>query len=535
MKECCGIVHQKGSSLLKKNKTSAVACSPILISKLTYEGTLLQVSYIDPVFGLLPQNITGKNMRYFPPAELNYEICTYHLNRAFANAKKETFQLQTGKRFYHISLLPEKNGRQEVESVLGVVYDITKKQRVIAKLSARQDNQAHVQQIAKLGYFVWNPDCATLYWSDQQYRNFGFEPQEFVPTLDFLCSRIHPEDIELLRVMIAKTSSTYSPEGEFKIVKADGSTGWLYARCGTVASKILGITLDITEKKQSEERKKITEKELILLDQLKTRSDYLNRLLTNDYPLEYAGKALSEFGIEADSEYCCFVIQADKTDTAAANLRDGELALIKNQVLIWLYNKGCDRVWCLNNSIILLMPVTDSLLASKQSQLDFARLLTGKITNQFPAIEITMGISGASRIPLNIRDIYEKAYRAAIVAASGDLDRITHFDDIGLYKIAFQLIKDETTISLANNTIGILDEYDKTRGGSLLLTLKCILEDESLKTVAKKLYIHHNTAIWRKHRIEELLGISLDKMETRVILMLHLKVWELQNKTGIRA
>lgn len=50
----------------------------------------------------------------------------------------------------------------------------------------------------------------------------------------------------------------------------------------------------------------------------------------------------------------------------------------------------------------------------------------------------------------------------------------------------------------------------------------------SLKTVGEKLFIHHNTVIWRKGRIEVLLGMSLDKIETRVLLLLYFKIWNLQ-------
>lgn len=542
MKECCVKMHRKGIHLPEGNKATAAALVPVLVCRLNYEGELVQISYMDPYIGILPQNLVGKNFRYLPLSPQNFEICSCHMNRAFTNAEKEIFQIQTGKRCYHISLLPEENDCQKIESLLGIVYDITKEQRIIAKLTGCKDKLERMQQIAKLGYYEWEPGNDTLFWSDQQYRNFGLDPQAIVPTPEFFRSRVHPEDIKSIRETIARAARETSPEVEFRIIKADGSINWLYARCNSITCrqgqivKIIGITQDITKKKQSEERIKTAEKEMMMLNQLKTRSDYLNRLLTNDYPLEYAGKALSEFGIEKNAAYCCFVVKAtDKENSEPeATHSDGDLATLKQRVLIWLYKTCGDKVWSLHNNIILLMPIADELQLSKQSQLDFASMLAGKITSQFPALEVIIGISGTSRIPLNIRDVYEKAYRAAIVAASGNLPRQAHFDDIGLYKIAFQLIKDENVTAVANNTIGCLAEYDELRGGNLLLTLKCILEDESLKAVAKKLYIHHNTAIWRKHRIEELLGMSLDNMETRVALMMHLKVWELLHKAGYR-
>ncbi|WP_258955092.1 PucR family transcriptional regulator [Sporomusa ovata] len=297
----------------------------------------------------------------------------------------------------------------------------------------------------------------------------------------------------------------------------------------------IGSNSGYYEKKQEEYRITKTEKDLIFINYVNTCSNYLNRLLINDYPLEYTSKALSEFGLESHRVYCCFVIQlvdsmgnAGKTDPC-----EGDTAEIKQQVLIWLADKGHDKIWYIDNKIILLVSLADETISTKQYQLDFAHQLTQEIKKRFPALRTTIGISGSSSIPFNVKDVYEKANHAAIVASADSRPQIVHFDDIGLYEIAFQLIKDTNIVTLAASTIGRLVKYDQHREGNLLLTLKYILEGDSLKVVAKKLYIHPNTALWRKHRIEELLQMSLDKMETKVTLMLHLKIWELQHKTAL--
>jgi PAS domain S-box-containing protein len=434
---------------------------------------------------------------------------------------------------------------------LGTVQDITKQKTLELELKElimrlrranellhdRQFNLERAQKIAKLGHFEWDIVNKSFYWSDQQYRNFGYNPQEITPTLAFVRSRIHPDDVELVDAAVIKVQNEKFTEVEFRILKANGSEGWLYAWSSAIPDKpggqvkIFGITQDHTEQKLSEERIKRAEKDLMLTNHLYSRSTYLNRLLVNDYPLEYVSKALSEFGIESKVPYCCYVIHlVDKMryDLGITNDDVNITAAVIQTVLIWLAEKGLGWIWKCNNDIFLLVPMLEGHVESKQSQLEFSSQLADEIEQNFSFISTIIGISGVSSIPLNIREMYEKARRAAVVAASDSVTRIVHYDDIGLNEMAFQLIKDENICTLARNTIGRLNEYDQVRGGDLLLTLKYILEDENLKSVAQKLFIHPNTVIWRKKRIEAILGVSLDKLETKVLLMLQFKIWGLQ-------
>ncbi|MBP2637121.1 MAG: fold protein [Firmicutes bacterium] len=407
-------------------------------------------------------------------------------------------------------------------------------------LRSSQRNDKMAQTIAKLGYFEWNITKRKIFWSEQQYINFGYTPQQFTPSTALFRRHLHPDDVKKLNTALRNIPPGKYAETEFRIVNSTGSVTWLHARATVITAPqgnpgiLLGITQDITEKKLTEERIKKAEKELIFINQLNTRSDYLNRLLTNDYPPEYSSKALNEFGIESQTSYCCFVIQTSDKTAHPSGDETAETSTIMQKVLIWLAGRGYDKIWSLHNNIIFLMPIIDERLASPHSQLAFSANLSQAIQKHHPSFSVIIGISGVSGIPFNIKEVYEKASRAAIVATANSASPILHFDDIGLYDIAFQLIKDKTITALANNTIGRLAKYDQIRGGNLLLTLKYILEDECLKTVAKKLYIHPNTAIWRKRRIEELLSLSLDKTETKVTLMLHLKIWELQHISNCR-
>ena len=62
------------------------------------------------------------------------------------------------------------------------------------------------------------------------------------------------------------------------------------------------------------------------------------------------------------------------------------------------------------------------------------------------------------------------------------------------------------------------EEYDNLHGTSLTETLEKILSGMSLKEIAAETFFHYKTIQLRKHRIEQILNISLDSHETKMAL-----------------
>ncbi|CQR70786.1 PAS domain-containing protein [Sporomusa ovata] len=262
MKDCFWELNDNNVSLNNRKTLYEINHGPILVSRLDREGKLVQVNYNDPSTGIATQKILGKNLTHFCLELQNVNKCKYHLKRAFANAQKEVFQLNVGIHQYHISLLPEiKSSNKEIAFVLAIVYDMTKEQKVLDqlvfhndKLSASQHSLEMVQKIAKLGYFEWDSSNGIMYCSDQQYKNFGYTPQETAPTVDLFARRIHPDDSAIIKTMLAQIQNAEYSESEFRVLKSDESVGWVYARLNAITNqqgcltKVLGVTQDITKK-----------------------------------------------------------------------------------------------------------------------------------------------------------------------------------------------------------------------------------------------------------------------------------------------
>ena len=439
----------------------------------------------------------------------------------------------------------------ELSKQFGITQDITKWKLIEIKLkgmteqlqqanqllTAKQISAMMAGKIAKVGYFEWDQANDHICWSEQQYRNYGYTPEEVAPTRELLRRRIHPDDWDVVESALAQVSEKLYMEYQFRVIKVDGSLGWLYSRANFIiheqGGKIFGTTQDITEQKKAEQRMSTAEKQLNFTNRLYSRSTYLNRLLFENFPVEQITKALNEFGIETQVAHCCFVVQlAEKLPYNTENLEESMPSLItrKQAVLTWLAERECGLVWRCHDDIVVLSLISDHIAGDKQSQIKVADDIIVAIEKEFPCFYVKVGISGTSDIPINFRGSYEKAHRAVIVATSMNHSSAIHGDDIGLYEVAFQLLQDKNTCQMVQNTIGRLAGHDEARGSNLLITLESILEYGNLKTVALKLFIHPNTVIWRKRRIEEFLDMPLDKMEAKLLLLLYIKIWNLKKK-----
>ncbi len=130
----------------------------------------------------------------------------------------------------------------------------------LAQANASRMNRS--QEISHLG--SWELDLQTnqLTWSDEVYRIFGLQPQEFGASYQAFLDAIHPEDRQ--RVDAAYTGSVRegrdSYEIEHRIVrKATGEVRIVHERCehsrdasGRIIRSV-GMVQDITERKKAEE------------------------------------------------------------------------------------------------------------------------------------------------------------------------------------------------------------------------------------------------------------------------------------------
>ena len=127
------------------------------------------------------------------------------------------------------------------------------------KLREKEIALSDAQQIAGVGNWEWNIPSNEVWWSDEHFRIFGYEPGEFVPShLSFL-DRVHPEDQEFAkRTIDAAIAAGQQYEIDFRIVLPNGDTRILHGRGAAISGRsgkrerMYGTVQDITETRRAE-------------------------------------------------------------------------------------------------------------------------------------------------------------------------------------------------------------------------------------------------------------------------------------------
>ncbi|HJU64003.1 MAG TPA: PAS domain S-box protein [Candidatus Binatia bacterium] len=117
------------------------------------------------------------------------------------------------------------------------------------------------QESASIGVFERNLVTGEIKWSVSQEKLYGIEPGSFGGKYQDWAQRVHPDDIATVDAMVRHSVETLSPfSAEFRIIRPDGSELWIGSK-GRVFSengtplRMLGINLDITERKHAEQAK----------------------------------------------------------------------------------------------------------------------------------------------------------------------------------------------------------------------------------------------------------------------------------------
>ena len=139
--------------------------------------------------------------------------------------------------------------------------DISERIRAEQTLRASEEHLRLAQEAAGIGTWEWDLLTGHTHWSPQMFRLLGRDPTEAHDTDHYTVWRraVHPED----RLAVARAARAFSRAVkpfavEFRIVRRNGEIRWIEVR-GTVQPdaqgrprRMLGVNIDITERKQTE-------------------------------------------------------------------------------------------------------------------------------------------------------------------------------------------------------------------------------------------------------------------------------------------
>jgi len=137
------------------------------------------------------------------------------------------------------------------------------------RLLKSEERRSLALAAGQMGSWEWDPVDGRFVWDDGQYRIFGVDPASFDLTVDNVRALIHPEDWKHLQNAIKPAApNTPSFQSEFRVCRPNGELRWCIGTA--VASvdgidnvvRISGVTVDITDRKQAEERQVLLAREV---------------------------------------------------------------------------------------------------------------------------------------------------------------------------------------------------------------------------------------------------------------------------------
>jgi signal transduction histidine kinase/CheY-like chemotaxis protein len=117
---------------------------------------------------------------------------------------------------------------------------------------------AEAQRLSHTGSFGWVPATGEIYWSEETYRIFGFDPA-IRPTVALVLDRTHPDDRERLKELIDFAPEWSEFVTEHRLAMPDGSVRFVRSvarrSAGWDATGVIfvGAVTDVTESKRAEE------------------------------------------------------------------------------------------------------------------------------------------------------------------------------------------------------------------------------------------------------------------------------------------
>jgi PAS domain S-box-containing protein len=222
----------------------------------------------------------------------------------------------------------EEGGNEGVAFAL----DLSEQKRAEESLRRSKNYLAEAQRLTQTG--SWASDGTTyeaLYWSEEMFRIFGFDPQQGLPMRDQWLQRIHPEDRDRVkrqatdRMFLQKVHA----DVEYRIVLPDGTVKHIHGLAHPALGpneeviEVVGTVVDITEHKRAEAARD-------RLRQLEADIAHINRVSTmGELTASLAHEIKQPMGAAVtNAEACVRLLDRKQPDVPEA--REAALEMVKD-------------------------------------------------------------------------------------------------------------------------------------------------------------------------------------------------------------
>jgi PAS domain S-box-containing protein len=158
---------------------------------------------------------------------------------------------------------------------LSYIKDITERKLAEEALRENELKLKLAMGAARIAYWEVELKSGSIVFSNQADRIFGLDSKSLPRDRNSFFALVHPEDLTVLKSTVAKASDSFSSyDTEYRIVRPDGAVRWIASRGQVLPdhegrpARVIGLSTDITEHKESEEALRVT---LMEVQQLRDR------------------------------------------------------------------------------------------------------------------------------------------------------------------------------------------------------------------------------------------------------------------------
>lgn len=198
-----------------------------------------------------------------------------HRRRVFSSGATQTCELQMlppGGRCFEAQLesVVERAGLDRSNHCLMILTDVTGHKQAEDSLRNSQQQLKLILQDANIGLWNWNLKTDKVDYSREWKTQLGYNGDEVGDPLDEWLKRLHPDDLAPTFKKHLQFIKHPWPdfEVEFRLRHKDGSWRWILSRATLLrdgegrATRMMGVHVDVTARKQSEEALRQTRDEL---------------------------------------------------------------------------------------------------------------------------------------------------------------------------------------------------------------------------------------------------------------------------------
>ncbi len=163
-------------------------------------------------------------------------------------------------RWFLIRISPLRDEQGRIIRWYGTRTDIEDLKQAEDALRRSEGYLSEAQRLTHSGSWAWNVNTQDVFWSQEMFRIFDYQPGKVKPTMSCFLERVHPEDRPLLeqRAKIESTQkeSGYS-ESDYRIVLPNGTIRRLHSIAHPVVNEsgeiteVVGTTMDVTEQHEA--------------------------------------------------------------------------------------------------------------------------------------------------------------------------------------------------------------------------------------------------------------------------------------------